>query len=81
MIRDGVVYQGFWRRKDRKPGNAIQLIYGDNTPIMLKPGRTWVAVTRFLGDTAIREAYADMQATGTAIAGTPTLTPIPQFGD
>lgn len=81
VIRDGIVYQGFWRRKDREPGNALQLIYGDNTPIMLKPGRTWVAVTRFLGDSAIREAYADMAATGTAIAGTPTLTPIPQFGD
>jgi len=53
VIRDGHVYQGFWRRLGRKPGEALQLIYGDSQPIMLKPGRTWVAVTRLLGDSVI----------------------------
>lgn len=81
VIRDGNFYLGFWRRRNREPGEAIQLIYGDNTPIMLKPGRTWVAVTRFLGDSVIREEFADMEATGTAIADIPTLTPIPQAND
>lgn len=81
VIRDGVYYSGFWRRRNREPGEALQLIFGDNTPIFLKPGRTWVAVTRFLGDTVIKADYADMEATGTAIAGTPTLTPIPQSSD
>ena len=81
VIRDGNYYIGYWRRKSLNPGDAIQLIYGDNTPIMLKPGRTWVAVTRFLGDTLIKEERADMEATATALAGTPTLTPIPQSSD
>lgn len=81
VIRDGKYYIGFWRRRNRESGEAIQLIYGDNTPIMLKPGRTWVAVTRFLGDSLIQEEQADMQATGTAIADIPTLTPIPQSSD
>ena len=53
VIRDGNVYEGFWRRLGRKPGEALQLIYGDSQPIMLKPGRTWVAVTRLLGDSVI----------------------------
>ncbi len=81
VMRDGNYYVGFWRRRNREPGEAIQLIYGDNTPIMLKPGRTWLAVTRFLGDTLISVEKPDMQATGTAIAQTPTLTPIPQSTD
>lgn len=81
VIRDGEYYVGFWRRRNREPGEAIQLIFGDNTPIMLKPGRTWVAVTRFLGDSVINEERADMPATMTAIAQTPTLTPIPQSTD
>lgn len=72
VIRDGNYYIGFWRRRNREPGEAIQLIYGDNTPIMLKPGRTWVAVTRFLGDTVLQEQRADMDATATAIAGSAT---------
>lgn len=61
------------------PGTAIQLIYGNSVSIMLKPGRTWVEVVRFLGDAVINEGYADMDATGTAIvlSATPTNTPAP----
>src|SRR5690606_1532719 len=39
LVRDGVFYQGYWRRRDREPGSALQIIYGNNTPIMMKPGR------------------------------------------
>lgn len=81
VIRDGVYFSGFWRRRNQDPGEALQLIFGNNESIFLKPGRTWLAVTRFLGDTLIKNELADMQATGTAIAGTPTLTPIPQSSD
>ncbi|MBZ0278808.1 MAG: DUF3048 domain-containing protein, partial [Anaerolineae bacterium] len=77
LIRDGHVYQGYWRRKDREPGSALQLLYGDNTPMMMKPGRSWVEVVRGFGDVAISEQMQDMVATGTAIAlsATPTLAP------
>ncbi|GEM_PF-291091 len=81
VIRDGEYYVGFWRRRNMEPGEALQLIFGDNTPIMLKPGRTWLAVTRFLGDSLISDELLDMPATMTAIAQTPTLTPIPQSSD
>lgn len=77
VMRDGVVYQGFWRRQDENPGSALQLIYGNNLPIMLKPGRTWVSVTRGLGFVTMNEEYTDMPATATAIAltATPTIDP------
>jgi len=77
VMRDGVVYQGFWRRQDDNPGSALQLLYGNNTPIMLKPGRTWVSVVRGLGFVTMAEEYTDMPATATAIAltATPTIDP------
>lgn len=76
VIRDGHLYTGFWRRKDKNPGNAIQLIYGNNTPIMMKPGRTWVSIVRFFGDVSVREEMVDMQARMTQVALTPSPTPL-----
>jgi hypothetical protein len=50
------------------------LIYGNNQPIMLKPGRSWVSIVRGFGDVLVSENQANMEATGTAIfqAATPT---------
>jgi hypothetical protein len=76
VVRDGQFYVGFWRRQNQEEGSALQLIYGNNTPIMLKPGRTWVEVVRGFGDVVISGDYADMSATATAIALTPTATPL-----
>ena len=76
VIRDGQAYQGFWRRRNRDLGEAIQLIYGDNTPIMLKPGRTWVSIVRGFGDVTFMEEQADMVATATALALNATPTPL-----
>lgn len=75
LIRDGQVYQGWWRRRSKDPGQALQLIYGDNTPMMMKPGRTWVTVVRGLGEAQISADYADVQATATILAMTPSPTP------
>lgn len=75
VIRDGQWYQGFWRRRNELPGSALQLIYGDNTPIKLKPGRTWVSVVRGLGDADINTEQVDVLATATVIAQTPSPTP------
>lgn len=78
VIRNGVYYQGFWRRMNDQPGSALQLVYGDNTPMMLQPGRSWVSVVRGLGNNVtISEDYADMAATSTAVALTATSTPDP----
>ena len=60
VMREGQAYVGFWRRLNKKPQQALQLIYRDGQSIMLKPGRTWVAVTRFLGDAVIQAADKDM---------------------
>jgi hypothetical protein len=59
------------------PGTALQIIYGNNQPMMMKPGRTWVSIVRGFGDVVISDAPRDMVATGTAIAlsATPTLAP------
>lgn len=79
LVRDGRWYSGFWRRQDREPGSALQLIYGSNQPMMMKPGRTWVSVVRGFGDVVVSEAQPDMAATATSIAlsATPTLTVTP----
>lgn len=78
LIRDGVYYQGFWRRQNNEPGTAIQLIYGDNTPMMMQPGRTWVSVVRGLGNNvSISDQYTDMDAIGTQVALTASPTPDP----
>jgi len=59
------------------PGTALQLLYGNNTPIMMKPGRTFVEIVRGFGDVVIQDERRDMVATGTAIAlsATPTIPP------
>lgn len=75
LVRDGRAYQGYWRRRSEDLGDALQIIYGDNTPIMMRPGRTWVMVVRGLGQATISETRVDMDAIGTAIAETPTVTP------
>lgn len=62
VVRDGVLYQGFWRRRNENPGSALQLIYGDNTPIKLKPGRTWVTVLRGLGNVEISDELSTLEA-------------------
>lgn len=77
LLRDGQVYQGYWRRKDNKPGSALQIIYGNGNPIMMKPGRTWVSVVRGFGDVFINEQKADMVATATALAEIASPTPDP----
>ncbi|MDQ7026501.1 MAG: DUF3048 domain-containing protein [Anaerolineae bacterium] len=76
VLRDGQWYQGFWRRRNRNPGSALQLIYGDNTPIMLKPGRTWVTIVRGLGNVSLNETQVDVGATATLMALTPSPTPL-----
>ena len=80
VMRDGVVYEGFWARRDRELGSGLQLKFGNNEPIPLKPGRSWVMVVRWLQrDVVMSDEYADMPATATVIAEsatpTPTLTP------
>lgn len=84
VFRDGMYYVGYWRRQNSDPGSALQVIYGNNQPIMLQPGRTWVSVVRGLGaQVTISEEYADMQATATAISLSPepTINPAANTGD
>ncbi|MFN8372902.1 MAG: DUF3048 domain-containing protein [Anaerolineae bacterium] len=77
VFRGGNWYEGYWRRRSTNPGDALMLIYGDETPIMLQPGRTWVAIVRGFGDVVASTEQPDMAATGTTIALTPTVTPWP----
>jgi hypothetical protein len=81
VMREGQVYQGYWRRRDQNPGSALQVIYGDNSPIMLKPGRTWVTLVRGLGNVVIQTTPVDIMATATVLALTPSPTPLDLPGD
>jgi hypothetical protein len=77
VLRDGLYYRGYWRRNENMAaGQALQVIYGNNTPIMLKPGRTWVTLVRGLGNANISEEYTDLAATATLMALTPSPTPL-----
>ncbi|MBZ0292446.1 MAG: DUF3048 domain-containing protein [Anaerolineae bacterium] len=62
-----------------RPGTALQLMYGNNQPMMMKPGRTWVSVVRGFGDVVLSEQAADMEATIAYLEAnaspTPTATP------
>ena len=60
-----------------RTGDALQLIFGDNTPIHLKPGRTWVMVTRWMNYVTITTDMPDMDATAAMLVLTPTNTPWP----
>ena len=64
-----------------EPGDALRIYYGNNQSIMMKPGRSYVEVVRWLGNVTIESAQADMAGTMTVLAqsATPTntLTPTP----
>lgn len=75
VLRDGVYYQGFWERRDREMGSALQLKFANNEQIKLKPGRTWVMIVRGVNDVVLTEVYADMEATATTIAASATPEP------
>ncbi|QPC81804.1 DUF3048 domain-containing protein [Phototrophicus methaneseepsis] len=81
VVRDGEYWNGYWRRENEEQGTALQLIYGNNQSIKLKPGRTWVEVVRGFGDVTISEQQADMVATATILAQTPSPTPIETHPD
>ena len=68
VMREGKVYQGFWRRRNHNRGTALSLIYGDEKPIKLKPGRTWATIMRSIKDIELSPVRANMKATATAIA-------------
>ncbi len=60
-------------------GTALQLRYASGEPMMMRPGRTWVMIVRWLGDVVISTELVDVSATSTVIAqsATPTRTLTP----
>ncbi len=67
VFRDGVIFVGFWKRLGRRSGEALQLMLGNSEAIPLRPGRTWISVTRSLGSTIVNAEHQQI----------PTLTPEP----
>ena len=68
VMREGKLYEGYWRRRSQNRGAALSLVYADESPIQLKPGRTWVTVMRSLDHVVVSTVQANMRATATAIA-------------
>ena len=68
VMREGKLYRGYWRRFSGNRGEALSLIFGNEEPIMLKPGRSWITVMRTLDPVVISDAWVDIEATSTALA-------------
>jgi len=62
VLRDGLLYEGFWWRRSQSRGEALRLIFADGEPILLKPGRTWITITRSLDWARISSELADPSA-------------------
>jgi len=57
-----------------EPGDALRLFYGNNQSIMMRPGRTYVEVVRWMGQVELGTEMAYMPGTMTALAGSATAT-------
>lgn len=54
------------------PGTALRIFYGNNTPMLMKPGRTWVMVSRWLNYVTVSAESPDLMATAASFTLTPT---------
>ncbi|PJF28296.1 MAG: hypothetical protein CUN53_00860 [Phototrophicales bacterium] len=52
-------------------GTALRIFYGNNTPMMMKPGRTWVMVSRWLNYVTVSVESPDLMATAVSFTPTP----------
>lgn len=59
VLRDGILHDGFWWRRNQNRGEALRLIFPDGEPILLKPGRAWITITRALDWAQISSELAD----------------------
>ena len=66
VMRDGLLYRGYWNRANHGRGAALSLNHRDGQPIMLKPGRTWVTVMRSLDEVELSDIQTDMSAAANA---------------
>ena len=62
VMREGKLYEGFWWRRNQSRGEALRLIFPDGEPILLKPGRSWITITRGLDWAQISSELADPSA-------------------
>lgn len=62
VLRDGRLYEGAWWRRNQNRGEALRLIFADGEPILLKPGRSWITITRSLDWAQISSELADPTA-------------------
>jgi hypothetical protein len=83
VFRDGNWYRGEWFRNRERGGIYLRYLDENKTPIMLKPGQTWIEVVRklYIGiqdelwSVTVSSDYVDAQAT--AVAQSERLTAIP----
>lgn len=68
VLRDGLLFAGFWRRPQTHRGQALQLVFADGDHIQLKPGRSWITIMRNLDTVVTSELRADPKVTLTSIS-------------
>ena len=65
VLRDGVLFAGFWSRPQTFRGQALRLVFGNGEHIKLKPGRSWMTLMRNLDAVVTSDELTDMQALAT----------------
>ena len=70
VLREGILHEVLWWRRNQNRGEAIRLIFADGEPIMLKPGRTWITLLRTLDWVEISSELTDITASPTTSAPT-----------
>jgi hypothetical protein len=83
VFRDGNWYRGEWFRNRERGGIYLRYLDENKTPIMLKPGQTWIEVARklYIGiqdelwSVTVSGDYVDAQAT--AVVQSQQLTAVP----
>ncbi|MBE2195393.1 MAG: DUF3048 domain-containing protein [Anaerolinea sp.] len=74
VMRDGQWYQGIWMRRNREKG-ALGFYYPDGqTPIRLKPGKTWIEVVRCCSMYGVTLNFSKELLEGTATMSAATAT-------
>lgn len=83
VFRDGNWYTGEWFRNQERGGLYLRYLDADKTPIMLKPGQTWIEIVRkqFIGSqntlwsVVVSDERVNAQATATRQSGQLTAVP------
>lgn len=82
LFRDGKWYEGIWMRRNREKGALMLMSQDGKTPMVLKPGNSWIEVVRCcdMFGVKVSDQFEDVQSTATFAAMTATAR-FPKVGN